>query len=161
MQGDLKSASLEKIAGDFFSPQTPVVARDGKRLFVPDYSMGIGVVDLTQANVPGQLNYLAHPEDVAVTGLDGLFLSGDSLIGIQNGTEPERIVRFHLNSAQTAITSAEVIEQSTRRLGDPTHVIGVNGWFYVSANVGWNKVDDQGQLKTGEHFTAPLLLRFK
>src|SRR5262249_12350910 len=125
--GDLKNATLEKIAGDFFSPQTPVVAQDGKRLFVADYSMGIGVVDLAKANPPGLLNYLAHPENVAVTGLDGLFLAGDSLIGIQNGTEPERIIRYRLNSAQTEITSAEVIEQSTDRLGDPTHVIGFDG----------------------------------
>jgi hypothetical protein len=161
VRGDLATASLEKIAGDFFSPQTPVLAADGKRLFVADYSIGIGVVDLTRANTPGQLNYLPHPESVAVTGLDGLYLSGDSLIGIQNGTDPERIVLFHLNTAQTAITSGEVIEQSTDRLGDPTHVTGLNGWFYVTANVGWNKVDDHGQLKPGEHFTPPLLLRFR
>ncbi|HEY6248816.1 MAG TPA: hypothetical protein VI685_02580 [Candidatus Angelobacter sp.] len=161
VRGHLARAKLEKIAGDFFSPQTPVVAGDGKRLFVGDYSMGIAVVDLIAANQPGQLNYLPHPENVAVTGLDGLYLSGDSLIGIQNGTDPERIVRYHLNSAQTEITSCEVIEQSTQRLGDPTHVIEWNGWFYVSANVGWNKVDDQGQLKSGEHFTSPILLRFR
>jgi hypothetical protein len=159
--GDVKSARLEKIAGDFFSPQTPVLAADGKRLFVADYAMGIGVVDLAKANPPGQLNYLPHPEDAAVTGLDGLFLSGDSLIGIQNGTEPERIVRYRLNTAQTEITSVEVIEQSTERLGDPTHVAGFGGWFYVSANVGWNKIDDHGHLKPGEHFTAPIILRFR
>ncbi len=160
VQGELKTATFEKIAGDFFSPQTPVLAADGKRLLVADYSMGIAVVDLTRPNPRGQLTYLPHAESIAVTGLDGLFLSGDTLIGIQNGTEPERIMRFHLNPAQTEITSGEVVEQATERLGDPTHVIGLNGWFYVTANVGWNKVDDHGQLKPGERFTAPLLLRF-
>lgn len=161
VRGDVATAKLEKVAGDFFSPQTPALAADGKRLFVADYAMGIGVVDLTQENPPGQLNYLPHPESVAVTGLDGLYLSGDALVGIQNGTEPERIMLFHLNPAQTAITSAEVIEQSTDRLGDPTHVTMLNGWFYVTANVGWNKVDDHGQLKPGERFSPPLLLRFR
>ena len=161
MRGDVKTAALEKIAGDFFSPQTPALAADGKRLFVADYSVGIAVVDLTQANLSGQLTYLPHPQSVAVTGLDGMYLSGDSLIGIQNGTEPPRIMRFRLNSAQTAIVSGEVIEQSTRRLGEPTHVTQLNGWFYVSANVGWDKVDDSGKLKAGEHFTAPLILRFR
>lgn len=160
VKGDLATAKLEKIAGDFFSPQTPVLAKDGKRLFVADYSMGIAVVDLTATNPPDQLNYLPHPESAAVTGLDGLYLSGDSLIGIQNGTDPERIVRYRLNPPQTEITSYEVIEQSTERLGDPTHVIEHNGWLYVTANVGWNKVTDQGQLKAGEHFTQPVLLRF-
>lgn len=161
VKGDLATAKLEKIAGDFFSPQTPVLARDGKRLFVGDYSMGVAVVDLTAVNQANQLNYLPHPENVAVTGLDGLYLSADSLIGIQNGTDPERIVRYRLNPAQTEIVSCEVIEQSTERLGDPTHVIEHNGWLYATANVGWNKVDDQGQLKSGEHFTPPILLRFR
>jgi hypothetical protein len=161
VKGELATAKLEKIADGFFSPQTPALAGDGKRLFVADYSMGIAVVDLTRENPAGQLSYLAHPESVAVTGLDGLYLAGDSLIGIQNGTEPERIVRYDLNPAQTAITSAEVVEQSTQRLGDPTHVTGLNGWLYATANVGWNKIDDHGQLKPGEKFTPPVLLRFR
>lgn len=160
VRGDVRTATLEKVAGDFFSPQTPALAADGKRLFVADYSMGIAVVDLTKPNPAGQLSYLTHADTTAVTGLDGLYRSGDSLIGIQNGTDPARIMRFHLNPAQTEITSGEVVEQSTDRMGEPTHVIGLNGWFYVTANVGWDRIDDHGQLKPGEHFTAPLLLRF-
>lgn len=161
VRGDLNSATLEKIAGDFFSPQTPVLAADGKRLFVADYSMGIATVDLTRPNAPGQLQYLPHPESVAVTGLDGLYLAGDSLIGIQNGTDPVRIMRFRLNPAQTAIISGEVVEQSAAPLGEPTHVIGLNGWLYVSANVGWDKIDDHGNLKPGERFGFPVLMRFR
>jgi hypothetical protein len=157
---DPTPATLEKIADGFFSPQTPTLSRDGKRLFVADYSMGIAVIDLASTNTNGKLNYLPHPENVAVVGLDGLYLSGDSLIGIQNGTEPNRILRLQLNQAQTEITGAEVIEQATERMGDPTHAVAVDGWFYVSANVGWNKVDDNGKLKPGEKFTPPALLRF-
>jgi len=95
-----------------------------------------------------------------VVALDGLYLDGDSLIGIQNGTDPIRIMRFNLNPAQTEITGAEIIEQS-ERMGDPTHAVLANGWFYVSANVGWSKVDDDtGNLKEGATFTPPVLLRF-
>lgn len=159
VQGDLKMAKLEKIGGDFFSPQTPVLAKDGKRVFVADYPMGIGIVRLS-GNQPGKLEYLPHPENIAVTGLDGLLLDGDSLIGIQNGTQPVRIVRFRLNATQTEIISAEIIEQGTERLGDPTHATAANGMIYVSANTGWSKVDDHGNLKHDEHFTAPVLLRF-
>lgn len=159
LHGDLQTAKLEKIADGLFSPQTPVPARDGKRLFVADYTMGIAVIDLAAANA--RVNYLPHPENVAVVGLDGLYLSGDSLIGIQNGTDPARILRLRLNQAQTEITGAEVIEQATERMGDPTHAVAVDGWFYVSANVGWSKVDDNtGKLKPGEKFTPPVLLRF-
>ena len=155
-----ETAKLEKIADGLFSPQTPALSRDGKRLFVADYSMGIVVIDLTTPGTATRLNYLPHPENVAVVGLDGLYLSGDSLIGIQNGTEPNRILQMKLNAAQTEIINAEVIEQATERMGDPTHAVPVDGWFYVSANVGWSKVEDNGKLKDGEKFTPPVLLRF-
>jgi hypothetical protein len=186
VRGDLASSRLERIADGLFSPQTPVVAGDGKRLLVADYPMGIAIVRLTSAaarksqvtalaasppsgaspaKVPAQaslkLEYLRHPPNVAVTGLDGMYLSGDSLIGIQNGTEPARIVRYRLNHAQTEVLSAEVIEQATERLGEPTHVVEADGWFYVTANVGWDKIDDSGVLKTGQQFTRPILLRFR
>jgi sugar lactone lactonase YvrE len=158
LHGDLETAKLEKIASGLFSPQTPVLARDGKQLFVADYTMGIAVIDLGT----GKMSYLPHPENVAVVALDGLYLSGDSLIGIQNGTDPNRIMRLRLNAAQTEITGAEVMEQATERMGDPTHAVLADGWFYVSANVGWNKVDDDtGKLKPGEKFTPPVLLRFR
>jgi hypothetical protein len=163
LHGDLQTAKLEKIADGLFSPQTPVLARDGKRLFVADYTMGIAVIDLPAAgaapNPSAKLNYLPHPENIAVVGLDGLYSNGNSLIGIQNGTEPERIVRFLMNPAQTEITGDQVIHQTGQL--DPTHAVEVDGWFYATANVGWSKVDDNtGQLKPGEKFTPPVLLRF-
>jgi sugar lactone lactonase YvrE len=162
VRGGLEGARLEKIAEGLFSPQTPVLAADGKRLLVPDYSVGIAVINLAAPEgSQARITYLAHPENIAVTGLDGMFLAGDSLIGIQNGTQPERIVRFRLNRRQTRIESAEIIEQSSERLGEPTHAVAAGGWIYVIANVGWNKVDDHGQLKEGQTFAAPVLLRFR
>jgi hypothetical protein len=162
LHGDLETARLEKIADGLFSPQTPVLARDGKRLFVADYTMGVAVIDLPTAGATARVSYLPHPENAAVVALDGLYLDGDSLIGIQNGTEPVRIMRLNLNRSQTEITGAEVIEQASERMGDPTHAVLVDGWFYVSANVGWNNVDDDtGKLKDGAAFTPPVLLRFR
>ena len=156
LRGDIKAAKLEKVASGLPSPQTPMLARDGKRLFVADYALGIVVIDLATGN----LSYLQHPENFAVTALDGLCLTGDSLIGIQNGTEPERIIRMRLNPEQTSITSLEVIEQSTPRLGEPTHAIEANGMIYITGNVGWGKIDDKGKLKPNEQFSKPILLRF-
>jgi hypothetical protein len=163
LRGGLQTAKLEKIADGLFSPQTPVPARDGRRLFVADYTMGIAVIDLPAAgaapNPSAKLNYLPHPENVAVVGLDGLYKNGDSLIGIQNGTQPERIVQFLMDPTETKITGAQVIHQIAQL--DPTHAVEVDRWFYATSNVGWSKVDDNsGHLKPGEKFTPPVLLRF-
>ena len=163
LRNDQQSAKLGKIADGLFSPQTPVPARDGHRVFVADYTMGIAVIDLpgpgTAPNPGAKLNYLPHPENVAVVGLDGLYQNGDSLVGIQNGTQPERILRFVMNTEQTEIRGAQVIHQVGQL--DPTHAVEVDGWFYAVTNVGWSKVDDNtGQLKPGEKFTLPGLVRF-
>jgi hypothetical protein len=155
-QGSLKTAQMEKIAGGFFSPQTPALATDGKRLFVPDYAIGIAVIDLNDHN---KISYLTMPDNVAATGLDGLLRVGDTLIGVQNGTQPARIVRYRLNREQTRVESAEVLAQG-EGLGEPTHAIVVNGKIFVVANVGWNRIDDHGNLKPNEKFTAPFLLAF-
>lgn len=160
LHGDLQTAKLERIADGLFSPQTPVLARDGKRLLVADYTMGIAVINLPDSGALGKVDYLPHPDHVAVVALDGLYLDGDALIGIQNGTEPVRIVRLELDPEQTKITRGEIIEQASERMGDPTHAVLKDGWFYVSANVGWSKVDDNtGRLKEGMQFTPPMLLR--
>jgi sugar lactone lactonase YvrE len=156
VRGDLRTATVDKIAGGLFSPQTPVLAQDGKRLFVADYPMGIAVINLAS----GKVDYLPHPEEMAVTGLDGLYLADDTLIGVQNGTDPERIVRLRLSHDQTAIASLEVVEQASPRLGEPTHAIKAQGMIYVTGNVGWSKIDDHGKLKPGEQFANPILLRF-
>jgi sugar lactone lactonase YvrE len=163
LHGDLQTAKLEKIADGLFSPQTPVLSRDGKRLFVADYTMGIAIIDLPTAgaapNLSAKLNYLPHPENVAVVGIDGLYRNGDSLIGIQNGTEPERILRLLMNQTETEITGAQVIQQLAQL--DPTHAVQVDGWLYATSNVGWSKVDDNtGLLRPGEKFTPLVLLKF-
>ena len=154
------SPKLEKIADGFFSPQTPALARDGKRLFIADYTLGIAVIDLANATTPNKVSYLPHPENIAVVGLDGFYLSGDSTDRHTKWYGPQPDFAAAANHAQTEITSAEVIEQATERMGDPTHAVIVDGWVYVSANVGWSKVDDTGKLKPGEKFTPPVLLRF-
>jgi hypothetical protein len=125
--------------------------------------MGVAVIDLPSAgDITSKVSYLPHPENIADVALDGLYLDGDFLIGIQNGTEPIRILRLQMDHPQTRITSASIVEQSSEHMGDPTHAVLANGWFYVSANVGWSNLDDDtGELKKGASFTPPVILRFR
>src|SRR5215471_11142598 len=66
LQGSLEAAKLETIADGLFSPQTPILANDGKRLLVADYSIGVAVIDLAS----GRVTYLSHPMELAVGTLD-------------------------------------------------------------------------------------------
>ena len=149
---------LERIdAGDFISPQTPAMHPDGKHVFVPDYARGVGVLDLTNKSV----TWLNQPANYAVNGIDGLYFAGGALIATQNGTSPERVIRFQLNSRLSNIVSEETIERATATLGDPTHGVVVGDVFYYIANSGWNTVDEHGDPKAGSKLTPARIMRFR
>jgi hypothetical protein len=153
-----KTLGLERIdAGDFVSPQTPVVLPDGKHILVPDYVRGIGVLDLADKHVA----WIRMEGKHALSGIDGLYALGNTLIATQNGTSPERVVRFALDASNTRVLSESIIERATPTLGDPTHGVMVNGFFYYIANSGWDSLDEHGVLKEGKTLSAPVIMRAK
>jgi hypothetical protein len=141
--------------GDFISPQTPAMHPDGKRIFVPDYVRGIGVLEIATK----QVRWLSMGGRFALNGIDGLYFDRGRLIAVQNGTSPERVVAFTLDPSFTRIESETIIERSTGTLGDPTHGVVVDNDFYYIANSGWDAVDDHGNLKPGARPSAPRMMR--
>jgi hypothetical protein len=142
-------------AGTFVSPQTPAATPDGRRLLVADYVRGIGVVDLATRAV----SWMAHPREVAVNGIDGLYLVGDSLVAVQNGTEPNRVIRLYLDRSLTRILRWEALESNSPGLGQPTHGTVVGKDFFFLANSGWDQMADDGSVKPGAVFTPPAVMR--
>ncbi len=120
--------------GAFRSPQTPALTPDGRRLFVPDYSRGISVVDLAART----WKLLPHPPDLSLGGIDGMYLSGQTLVAIQNGAAPARLIRMHLDPGLTRILTWETIEANWPGLSDATHGVRAAGHFYFIANSGWD-----------------------
>ena len=151
---------LERIdSGDFISPQTPAMHPDGKHVFVPDYARGIGILDPSNKQVVW-LN--GGPQlKFAMNGIDGLYFDRGSLIATQNGTSPERVIRFQLNSALTNIVAQEIIERATPTLGDPTHGVVVGDSFYYITNSGWSELDDSGNVKAGSKLTPAHVIRYR
>jgi len=129
--------SLEVLVpgGVLTDPQNPALSPDGRRLFVADYLLGIAVVDLATR----RLGWLPQPPDMATNGIDGLYVAGRSLIAVQNGTAPERIVRFPVDEGFTRILGWEVLERNPQ-LNEPTHGVVVGDWFYFIANSGDDRV---------------------
>jgi hypothetical protein len=141
--------------GTFVSPQTPAATPDGRRLFVADYARGIGIVDLATRAV----SWMPHPRGVAVDGIDGLYLVGGSLLAVQNGTEPNRVIRLFLDPSLTRVIRWEALESNSAGLGAPTHGTLVGKDFYFIANSGWDQLADDGSLKPGAVQTPPVVLR--
>ncbi len=143
--------------GIFISPQTPAVTPDGRRLLVADYIRGIGIVDLTTPAHP--VTWMAHPRDAAVNGIDGMYLLGSSLIAVQNGTEPNRVIRLDLDASLTRVLRWEALESNSPGLGAPTHGTLVGRDFYFLANSGWDQMDDDGPVKPGGRLTPAQVRR--
>ena len=152
----VKGTVLERLDdGDFISPQTPALHRDGKHIFVPDYLRGIGGLEISTK----QVRWLSMEKGFALNGIDGLYFDRGTLIAVQNGTSPERVVAFDLDPSLTRITSETIIERSTDTLGDPTHGVIVGDDFYYIANSGWDVIDDHGNMRPGAKPTEPRLMR--
>jgi hypothetical protein len=127
------------------SPQTPALTRDGSTLLVPDYQRGIARVALRQRSV----SWLQRPPELALFGIDGMYLEGRTLVAIQNGTVPERIVMMHLSRTFDRVDSWRVLLARAPGLGDPTHGCLRHGEFYFIANSGWDQFDDDGSRVAG------------
>lgn len=148
---------LERIdKGEFISPQTATMHPDGKHVFVPDYARGVGILDLASRHV----TWLKPQGKYALNGIDGLYYAHGALIATQNGTSPERVIRFQLNPSLSEIESQQVIERATATLGDPTHGVIVGDSFYYIANSGWSELDEHGDVKAGSKQTQAKIMRF-
>jgi hypothetical protein len=144
-------------AGDFVSPQTAAALPDGTHLLVPDYVRGLGLLDLKTKHV----DWIPMEGKHALSGIDGLYALGNTLIATQNGTSPERVVRFAMAVPETRVLSESIIERATPTLGDPTHGVVVGGYFYYIANSGWNVLDEHGNLLEGKSLPISSVMRAK
>ena len=141
------ASALERIdpPGEFASPQQPALSADESALYVADYVRGIAVITLaTRA-----LTWLQPSADIALSGIDGLKVHGQSFIAVQNGTHPARIVRMSLD-----LKRFEVLEANWSGLGEPTHGTLIGNRYLFVANTGWPEYDDNGKKRDG---SAPVV----
>jgi len=115
------------------------------RLFVADYLAGLFVVDLKTAEAAR----IDNPSNAHLGGIDGLYLYKGDLIGIQNGTSPQRIVRIDLDKKGMTAKSLTVLQQALAEWSEPTHGVVDGDTFYYIATSNWPAYDDEGDLREG------------
>ena len=125
---------------------------------MPDYSRGIAVINLAAG---GEVTWLRHPPELALFGIDGLYLEGRTLVAIQNGTRPERVLVMTLDPTCARIADWRVAVARPPTLGDPTHGVIVGKDFYFLANSGWDRIADDGQLASGEDAKPPAIWKLE
>ncbi len=80
-----------------------------------------------------KLTTLGHAGDVSTLGIDGLYLYGNSLIGIQNSCGLERILKYELDDRGERVTGLRVLERGNGLYHTPmTGAIVGHELFFVA-----------------------------
>jgi sugar lactone lactonase YvrE len=141
----------------FLSAQGLALTPDERSLYVADYARGMLRVDLRARSV----SPVEAGDSVLSLGIDGLYFHGGSLIGIQNGVTPHRVVRFRLNPTGDRVLRAEVLERAHPRYEEPTLGVLVGGELYYVANAQWEQFGEDGRIANPESLRRPVILRLR
>jgi hypothetical protein len=141
----------------FTSPQGLAFTADEKSLFMADYAKGIFLIDLNTRKVTN----LSPALNSTLLGIDGLYYYQGTLIGVQNGVNPPRLIRLFLGSDLSRIEQFETIEANNPVFDEPTLGVLVRDTFYFVANSQWGAIDQKGQLAPAEKLKDPTVLKIK
>lgn len=127
------------------SPQGLTTSADGQLLYVSDYRYGIAIIDL----MSGKVGRLVADSPVAdspmvLDGIDGLFRHGDSLIAIQNGMRPMRIVKIDLAESGRSAAAMQVLESAHSAWTEPVGGSISGGQLVYIATGQWDRFGDGG-----------------
>jgi hypothetical protein len=153
------SDSIEQFATSplLLSAQGLALDAEERTLYVADYSRGILRIDLAIRAV----RLLETADDVLALGIDGLYLVEGSLVGIQNGVAPHRVVRLRLDASGNRVEHADVLERARPDYAEPTlGVVVGHDLFYVAASQ-WERFRDDGTIDTPDTLRPPLVLRLR
>jgi hypothetical protein len=139
--------------GRFVSPQGIAPAVGDAGFYVADYALGIAYAD----RVTGRVEILPHPDSIVVAGIDGMIRVGRSLVGVQNGFTPRRVMRYDLDPSGRRIVSSKILESNPAFLGEATHLAHVGGKIYFMARTGFDQFGPDGKLRPGASLVRPIV----
>jgi len=140
----------------FTSLRGLAVSGDGKTLYFADYALGVLGVDLAEGK-GFELDY--ERGALALGGVDGLYWYDDTLIVIENGMTPHRVMRLKLGSDGHGIVSAMPIDVANAAFALPTYGAVDGDELYFVANSQKNAYGTYGTPKDGAKLDAVHVFR--
>jgi sugar lactone lactonase YvrE len=132
------------------------ISPDGRYLFIAGWH-DIARVDLRSKEV----RVVENPTKVTDASLDGMYFYRISLVGVQNGIHPGRVVRFWLDGSLSRVKRAEILE-TYNPLFDGVTTGAIDGdSFLFFANTQLRKVRPDGTAPAGVQLHPILILRLK
>jgi hypothetical protein len=143
--------------GTFIYPNGIALSANEKSLFIAHFA-GISSVSLENR----QVKELPCPDNTTIAGIDGLYLYKDHLLAVQNGVEPQRIIKITLNSLQNAVTGVNILEAGHPLFEKiPTTGVVAGGFFYFIANSQLRSIGEKGTILPHDQLQEPVILKLK
>jgi DNA-binding beta-propeller fold protein YncE len=152
-----KSLEVFVPAGTMQGPNGLVTSPDGRWLYVSDYA---GFIFRADTATKAVIRLLAPP-DVALYGIDGLAWHKGSLIGVQNGVDPARVVQLDLSPDGTRISAARIIDMNHPRAAEPTIGVVVGDMYYYVANSFGALLRKPNSVLANQPLGEPVILRLR
>jgi hypothetical protein len=89
-----------------------------------------------------------------------MYRVGHDLIVVQNGLEPNRIMRLTLDPSMRRVVRASTLVLSAKASGF-THATVDGGWLYFITKSGWERVADDGTMTAGAAADEPTIMRVR
>lgn len=140
---------------EFWNIQGLVFSGHDHFLYISDYIKGIFRLDIQKK----QLAKLEPEYDLSLKGADGLLFFDNSLITIQNGVQPNRVVRNFLNTSGDAFSHYEYIDNAHPAFGEPTIGSIAGDTIYYVANSQWNGYE-KGKIKNASELRPIIVLKY-
>lgn len=127
------------------------VSSDGKRLYFADYMLGVFGVDLAAGS-----GFDVHfdPKQLALGGIDGIQTYEGTLVVIQNGMTPHRVMRLRLSADGRSILGAMALDAGKPEFTLPTYGAVGGDRLYFIANSQRNGYDSYGSPKADAKLDA-------
>jgi len=143
--------------GTIQGPNGLTTTPDGRWLYVSDYAGFIFRVDTVAKSVAR----LPAPPDVALYGIDGLTWHNGSLIGVQNGVEPSRVVQMNLSPDGTRVSAVRILDMNHPRVAEPTiGVVAGDSYYYVANSFG-GLLRKPNSVLADQPLAEPVILRIR
>ena len=104
---------------------------------------------------------LPAPTNVALYGIDGLAWHNGSLIGVQNGVDPSRVVQLDLAADGSRISAVRILDMNHPRVAEPTIGVVVGGMYYYVANSFGGLLRKPNSVLADQPLAEPVILKLR
>lgn len=128
---------------------------DGKRIYVA-HSTGLAVVDMAS----GEMKRVTNETRENVAAIDGLYQWQGQLIGVQNLTNPGRVIAISLGRDGERITRVQTLLSHHHNALDlpTTGAVAADG-FYLLAATGIDRLGAEGRIEDPDSVPNPAVVR--